>query len=441
EMKLRLVLQCALISIASSNVGRFWQITDLHLDFHYDRLETDTKKVCPSTYGFEALEPGVWGDYKCDSTWKLINSSIHAMRDIEANPDFILWTGDDTLHTTDEDRFLGEAKVVETIKNITDLIQQVFPQTKVFSALGNHDYQPKNNMPPGPSEILTEIAQIWRPWMTEDAFQLFNITGYYADDTTGNSLLKVIVLNTNLWDNYNDHISGEGDPSGQFSWLRSQLEGARRSGKKVYIIGHISPGFFELYENEFYLHENYISNYIAIVQEYYDVISGQFFAHNHMDSYRMFYNKDKQPISVLFLAPGVTPRVGTREGSVNPGIRLFQYNRTNMQIKNYDQYYFNLAAANKHPIEAEWTLEYSSSTGFEISDLSPTSMHLLLERMKKADLGCDPTTHGCENNRLFQRYVRFHSVSYDYSSCNDTCHRNHICAIQDVDVALHGRCI
>jgi len=31
--------------------------------------------------------------FRCDSPWKLINSSVYAMKSIEGDPDFLLWTG------------------------------------------------------------------------------------------------------------------------------------------------------------------------------------------------------------------------------------------------------------------------------------------------------------------------------------------------------------
>lgn len=36
---------------------------------------------------------GIYGSYKCDSSWKLINESVHRMKEIEGIPDFIIWTG------------------------------------------------------------------------------------------------------------------------------------------------------------------------------------------------------------------------------------------------------------------------------------------------------------------------------------------------------------
>lgn len=72
--------------------GRFWHISDLHLDPNYT-ISKDPLQVCPSAQSRPVPNPGPWGDYLCDSPWVLVNSSIYAMKEIEPKPDFIFWTG------------------------------------------------------------------------------------------------------------------------------------------------------------------------------------------------------------------------------------------------------------------------------------------------------------------------------------------------------------
>ena len=56
---------------------------------------TDPGKICNSQTPFSQTpsHAGKWGNYLCDSPWRLINSSVYAMKSIEPNPDFIIWTG------------------------------------------------------------------------------------------------------------------------------------------------------------------------------------------------------------------------------------------------------------------------------------------------------------------------------------------------------------
>ena len=83
---------CLCVFVCS--LGSFWQVTDFHYDKTYLK-PTDPNKICnsqtPNTV--KPSRAGRWGNYLCDSPWKLINSTVFAMRDIEPNPDFIIWTG------------------------------------------------------------------------------------------------------------------------------------------------------------------------------------------------------------------------------------------------------------------------------------------------------------------------------------------------------------
>lgn len=71
--------------------GSFWHITDLHWDPTYNL--GNSGPVCDSGGNRPTPHAGKFGDYACDSPWDLINSTMHAMKDILPDPDFIIWTG------------------------------------------------------------------------------------------------------------------------------------------------------------------------------------------------------------------------------------------------------------------------------------------------------------------------------------------------------------
>uniref|UniRef100_A0A9L0SJF8 Sphingomyelin phosphodiesterase acid like 3B n=1 Tax=Equus caballus TaxID=9796 RepID=A0A9L0SJF8_HORSE len=151
---LKLLIFLAHWGVARAGLGKFWHISDLHLDPDY-KVSEDPLQVCPSAGSQPVPSAGPWGDYLCDSPWVLINSSIYAMKEIEPEPDFILWTGDDTPHVPNEK--LGEAAVLEIVERLTKLIREVFPDTKVYAALGNHDFHPKSQLPPGSNNIYNQV--------------------------------------------------------------------------------------------------------------------------------------------------------------------------------------------------------------------------------------------------------------------------------------------
>lgn len=72
--------------------GKFWHISDLHIDPTYHVTE-DRTKVCYSSKGFPASDPGIFGDFMCDSPYKLILSAFSYMKSVDLEPEFMIWTG------------------------------------------------------------------------------------------------------------------------------------------------------------------------------------------------------------------------------------------------------------------------------------------------------------------------------------------------------------
>ncbi|XP_053122980.1 acid sphingomyelinase-like phosphodiesterase 3b isoform X2 [Hemicordylus capensis] len=408
--------------------GSFWHITDLHLDPEYT-LTPNPLQVCPSAGSQPVPNAGPWGDYLCDAPWILVNSSVYAMKEILADPDFILWTGDDTPHVGNEK--LSEKAVLQIIERLTNLIKRVFPGTPVFPAMGNHDFHPKNQFPPEENRIYNATAEMWRLWLGDNSTLAFKAGAFYSQLLPGPGKgRRMVVLNTNLYYENNNQTLSLQDPGGQFQWLEETLANASKAGEKVYIIGHIPPGFFEKKRGKPWFREHFNQRYTEIIQKHHGVIVAQFFGHHHTDSFKMFYSNTGSPVSVMFLAPAVTPwkttLPGVHNGANNPGIRVFTYDRDTLLVKDLTTYYLNLSLANTE--SPKWEKEYSLTEAFQIPDGSVLSMHVLLEKLMK-------------NNSHFQQYYRYNSVQYDLTDCDKSCQTDHICAIGEVDFAKYDQCI
>ncbi|XP_043849045.1 acid sphingomyelinase-like phosphodiesterase 3b [Dromiciops gliroides] len=425
-LKLLLFLLCWRVTGAIP--GQFWHISDLHLDPDY-KASQDPLQVCPSAGSQPVPNAGVWGNYLCDAPWILINSSIYAMKAILPSPDFILWTGDDTPHVPNEK--LGEEAVLEIVKRLTDLIQSVFPETKVYSALGNHDFHPKSQLPAGSNNIYDKVAELWRPWLNNESVSQFKEGAFYTErlpspDKPG----RIVVLNSNLYYSNNKLTANLDDPGSQFQWLEDVLSNASREGEKVYVIGHVPPGFFEKTRSKAWFRPNFNQRYMEIIKKYHHVIAGQFFGHQHTDSFRMFYDDTGVPISVMFLAPAVSPwkttLSGVSNGANNPGIRVWEYDRATFQLQDMVTYYLNLTHANLQA--PRWEKEYRLTEAFQALDGSAASMQRVLDQLT-------------QDNCALQRYYRYNSVSYDLDPCEQGCRAEQLCALREVDFAGYERCI
>ncbi|XP_030638672.1 acid sphingomyelinase-like phosphodiesterase 3b [Chanos chanos] len=353
---------------------------------------------------------------------------MYAMKNILPDPDFIVWTGDDTPHVPNED--LGEEAVLSIIGNLTTIIKELFPKTKVYAALGNHDYHPKSQLPPTQSNIYEQVGKLWQDWLEPGSQNTFKAGGYYTEKLLNRNGFRVLVLNTNLYYDQNKVTANLPDPADQFSWTDQMLTEAAKNNEKVYIVGHVPPGFFEKKRSKPWFQPQFNKRYLELIQKHHAVILGQFFGHHHTDSFRMFYSPDGVPISVMFLTPGVTPWKTTLPGVVNgannPGIRVFEYDPNTLVVKDMVTYYLNLTYANL--AQARWEKEYRLTEAFQVSDASTASMHGVLGRI-------------AEDRCYLQKYYEYNSVSYDLSECDANCRIDHVCAIREVDFERFEQCV
>ncbi|XP_023410059.2 acid sphingomyelinase-like phosphodiesterase 3b isoform X1 [Loxodonta africana] len=426
---LRLLIFLAHWGVPRAEQGKFWHISDLHLDPDY-KVSENPLQVCPSAGSQAVFNAGPWGNYLCDSPWVLINSSIHAMKQILPEPDFILWTGDDTPHVPNEK--LGEEAVLKIVERLTNLIREVFPDTKVYAALGNHDFHPKHQLPAGNNSIYNQIAELWRPWLSNESIALFKEGAFYSEKLPGPNIAgRIVVLNTNLYYTNNEQTVGMADPGQQFQWLEDVLTNASRAREMVYITGHVPPGFFEKTRNKLWFRQAFNERYLEVVRKHHQVIAGQFFGHQHTDSFRMFYDDTGVPISVMFLTPGVTPWKTTLPGVVNgannPGIRVIEYDQATLSLKDTVTYFMNLSQANAQETPS-WELEYKLTEAYGVPDAGPASMHVALG-------------HIARDQGALQRYYIYNSVGYGSPDCEEACRVEHVCAAREVDFDAYTACL
>lgn len=431
---------------AEAKIGTFWHVTDFHYDLNYT-ISGNPEKMCWKTPGASG-SVGEFGDYSCDAPMSLLTSAVDAMIKFDRSPDFILWTGDDTAHVSN-DHFSTEV-VVKIVSNLTNLIASRFPNTPVFPVLGNHDYYPKNQMPVGPNELQSKVADLWNKWFQQlqghgDVYTSFNSSGRYAADVPGSNV-TVVALNTLIWYKSNNetallpNTTSDGmDPDDQFSWADDLLTALAKKKRRVYLVGHIPPGTFERYQQErkgFHWYQpRYNERFIELVQQHANVIEAQFFAHHHTDSFRLFFEeKDNQeqriPVSYQLLSPGVTPWRSTlseETGANNPGIRLVHYDTTTGKVVDVSTYYLDLSAANQQGRD-EWRLEYNFSSTYNLMSLSPVSLYEVAKTMKT-------------NKTAFDHYYRANTVHLeDPEKCTEKCRLLHWCAITEINYSRFYDC-
>jgi len=365
-----------LAGLASSEVlpkvRKFIQVSDFHYDERYEAGAQVKGKFCHSsdTKVTNASDPvaGKYGDFRCDAPSVLVKSAIEAMHRVLPDPDFILWTGDNSPH--DGDKSKRDPQITRNLRFIVKWMHETFGNTtKVVPVLGNHDSFPKDTFydaEVNKTAARSQYRKLFRDgalieFIGEDKADFYAPNcGFYAarnlnlwndDDVTQTFL----VLNTVLYHPANlPNVDGH-DPCGQLKWLDQQLDKAGPQ-ERVFIVAHIPPGYFDLWTQEpFFGNENVTRSYLSIVgkRRYAKKIVAHFYGHTHTSSYRLFYprgrGKGTEPVGVGFIAPSVTPLL--YQGGVNPSFRVYDYDPVARKILNFRQYYLPLEEANQgtHP--------------------------------------------------------------------------------------------
>nr|XP_045247529.1 acid sphingomyelinase-like phosphodiesterase 3a isoform X3 [Macaca fascicularis] len=313
---------------------------------------------------------------------------------------------------------------------MTITIQSLFPNLQVFPALGNHDYWPQDQLPVVTSKVYNAVANLWKPWLDEEAISTLRKGGFYSQKVTTNPNLRIISLNTNLYYGPNIMTLNKTDPANQFEWLESTLNSSQWNKEKVYIIAHVPVGYLPYSQNITAIREYYNEKLIDIFRKYSDVIAGQFYGHTHRDSIMVLSDKKGSPVNSLFVAPAVTPVKSVLEKQTNnPGIRLFQYDPRDYKLLDMLQYYLNLTEANLKG-ESIWKLEYTLTQTYDIEDLQPESLYGLAKQFAIID------------SKQFIKYYNYFFVSYDSSIiCDKTCKAFQICAIMNLDNISYVDCL
>ncbi|KAF7690498.1 acid sphingomyelinase-like phosphodiesterase 3a [Silurus meridionalis] len=407
------------------DMSKFWHISDLHIDPTYHVTE-DRTKVCYSSKGFPASDPGVFGDYMCDSPYKLILSAFSYMKSVDPEPEFIIWTGDSPPHVPADK--LSTDTVINMISNMTHTIRQFFPQLPVYPALGNHDYWPQDQLPPNQDDIYQAAARIWSPWLKKDALTTLRKGGFYSQLIKPG--LRLVSLNTNLYYSPNKVTVNMSDPAGQYQWLQDTLELSKQSMEKVYVIAHVPVGYLPFAKSTTAMREGDNEKLVEIFRNYSDVIQGQFYGHTHRDSMMVLLDYTGKPVNSIFVTPAVTPyRSVLEKYSNNPGVRMYLYNSEDYGLQDLWQYYLNLTEANQQE-KPTWRLEYMMTKAFGMKDIRPESLHELALKFE------------APGSKEFQQYYTNYMVSYnDTITCTEECKTVQVCSVHFLDHKSYSECV
>lgn len=407
--------------------GTFWHVTDIHVDKNYSRTG-NKKHFCWETAGQQSNgDLGRFGNFFCDTPEILLTVTVNSMSEIEPHPDFIIWTGDNLPHVWDPHPNWTE--IYEGLEEITTLLKNAFPGVAIYPSIGNHDSFPPNILIPQNINDSMYADYLmkgrWKDVIPESSWPTFLRGGYYS--ATIMPGLQLISLNTILWYETNRNVTHMTDPADQFEWLENVLKNASSIKEKVYIIGHIPPGFYNKValplssHKPFMYHPRFLTKYLSVTEKYSDTIAGQFFGHLHLDTFQLFQYNTGVTHSSSLLASSVTPwhspALNGLSLPVNPSIRLMHFEKSNGSLIDYDQHFLNLTKANKKPdVVPSYELLYSFTEAYGVPDVSTASLYKVYEKLKSDDT-------------MFSLFNHYMTAGQDSVPCGNQCKTAELCAI------------
>ena len=167
--------------------------------------------------------------------------------------------------------------------------------------------------------VYDTIAELWRDFLSEESIQTIKKGMYYTELIRPG--LRLVALNTAvLWGSNMLCPKSVKDPGGQFAWLRSVLSKSKQNGEKIFLMTHIPMGVDET-EQVPLLSVAFNDVLADTLNGFYDIITGSFFGHVHVDSFRIMCDTSSSAASVGLLQAALTPHPHE-----NPAIAFFTYN-------------------------------------------------------------------------------------------------------------------
>ncbi|KAF8351449.1 Metallo-dependent phosphatase-like protein [Amanita rubescens] len=277
--------------------GRFLHISDMHPDPHYIS-HTSKRNFCHR--GKQSVGSGYYGTpySDCDSPLHLTNFTLDYLDSNWASEiDFVIWTGDNARHDSDESVPRTPAEIKDLNKAVAKKMREIFLERgiPVVPSIGNNDIWPHNLMTLGPNEITKAFSGIWKDFIPQQEQASFLRGAYFSTEVIPDKV-AVLSLNTIYFYDSNDAAAGcpydgPGDPGNlEFDWLEEKLVSYRERGMQVWLAGHVPPTPGN------YFPECYV-RYVDLALRFQDTILGHLYGHMNVDYFAFLETADLEIIS------------------------------------------------------------------------------------------------------------------------------------------------
>ena len=334
-----------------------------------------------------------------DTTWTLLRSTLRSAREQQPHPLFITVSGDLLAHkfecrfrtaTGDNDPAHLTAFAEHTVAFLAHQLRQTFPGVPVYFALGNNDSACGDYREDPGSAFLRENAAVVadeaaQPHQREQIERSFSALGDYSVPLPAPlHHSRLLVLQDIFASTHHRSCGGAQETSSadaQITWLKSELDAARRRQEAVWVMAHIPPGidaYATLTGDRDVCSGGAPAHFLAsdalasVLAEYADVVRLALFGHTHMDELRVFRNASGAAV------PGkLVPSVTTSNGN-KPSYMLAEVNPADATLADYTV----MVAADAQG--SSWKREYRFSESFGEHEFSGAAAARLVDALTRA---------------------------------------------------------
>ena len=391
----------------------------------------DLEKADPTQWEaiLDHTSPKTFSQYKSDTNWWLLKSSLEQFPRTIRHPAFVMVTGDLLAHefpatfqsaTHDNDPQQYRSFVLKTVEFLALELQRKFPGTKIFITPGNNDNDCGDYSIEGNGDFLNNTAQVARQladadnefassWKTLGSFNV-------PHPTIANA--RIISLNSIfLSQKYQALSSAEGckpvtstAAADLMAWLDHELAAAAQAHQKVWLVFHIPPGI-DGYATAMKRKQlmaggasdtastcsqsivpmwatQWTAQFDALLAKYHDTVEASFAAHTHSDDFRLIGQGCELPHlptadkcgpptrqEFVLMNPAISPVY-----SQNPGFRVVSYRRDGTLVDQSTYYLTDLPSATSTK-RGEWKREYQFARQWKTNVLDTESLRRVYDEV------------------------------------------------------------
>jgi sphingomyelin phosphodiesterase acid-like 3 len=361
-----------------------------------------------------------------DTSYPVYESSLRAIHDDASGAKFVVLSGDLMAHefsckfaTTFPEAKPGEyrAFTVKTIEFVMRKLRGALPGVPVYAALGNNDSDCGDYQLDPDSAFLKEVGKS----LTADfpakeraeALRTFAEGGYYSVRLPAPlAHTRILVLDDVFMSQRYATCGGKPDPAPaatQIAWMEQQLNAARRSHEKVWVMSHIPSGVnpyatatrvLDLCSGgkpTMFLKSEALPDAMS---NYGDVIELAIFAHTHMDEMRLL-----EPAATGVPAEGVAVKMVGSISPVNgnnPSFTVAEVGAATGELKDYRVFVAsNQTGPDANPntsVGTQWTEEYDFAETYKVDAFTAATDADLIAGFKADPTAQTPTSQSYIRN-------------------------------------------